>query len=181
MRKTAKGFTLIELLMVLLVLSLLITLAIGAAAKAIKNGRELRADSMREALQLALMQYRSGEEKWPCPLVPDVVDANSDTRAMFSTFDTVEKNAQLFQALIDKGTYLDDAAMLTIVGGRAADKGDRKERVMLGGTRMPLRVAREKYKGARLPLGYLDPGNQDRFIAYKIVFNLVTDEPVVER
>ncbi|MCL1921039.1 MAG: prepilin-type N-terminal cleavage/methylation domain-containing protein [Kiritimatiellaeota bacterium] len=172
MRK--KGFTLIELLLVILVMSLIVTLSIGAAMKAIIAGRDFRVEAMRDGLELALKDYYAKEGTWPCPLPPD--GGNS----IFATFDTVEKNIKVFENVIKarNRTSLDPAGFMTVFKG-TPKAGDN--RVLLGGTRMSLREALEKHPGDDFPLGYPNPRNQSEFVVYWIRFNLMTDSAEVSR
>ena len=171
-RAAEKGFTLIELMMVIVVLALIMSLAIGAAVKSVSAGRELRADAMRDGLKSALVDYYAKEGKWPCALPPD------NNTSQFSTFDTVEKNTRVFSRVISKGIYLDNSAFLTVVGGA---QGSENARVLKGGHRLSLREAKEKYPGGDFPLGYPNPKDQTEFLVYKVTFNLTTDSVSVER
>ena len=173
-RTAEKGFTMIELLMVIVVLALIMSLAIGAAIRSVNAGRELRADSMRDALEVALVAYLSAEGAWPCSLPPDPPDPDNPS-FIYSTFKSVSKNQEVFEKVISKGGYLDTSAFMTVVGGTEIG-----ERSVQGGTRLSLRDALERSEG-HLPIGYVNPKKRDEFIAYKITFNLMTDSVLVER
>lgn len=176
------GFTLVELLMVIVVLSVLVTLGIGAGTRSLKSGRNLKADSMRDALRVALDSYRAQVGRWPCELEPDKLDFSDPEAIYFSTYADEKGNIKVFREIIEAGgaranPYLATEALLTVIGG-APEKGHKH--YLKGGTRMSLREAIEK-KHKDTPLGYPDPDDPSMFKLYKVVFNLRTDSVTVER
>ena len=177
--RAEKGFTMIELMMVIVVLALIMSLAIGAAIRSISAGRELRADAMRDALNSALSDYRAREGKWPCALPPDNSDDQGNPTSHFSTFDTVDGNKKVFGKLIekkDKG-YLDASAFLVVVNPTPDGANPRVAR----GKRMSLLAAMDANLNNDCAIGYPNPRDQTEFIVYKVKFNLTTDSVTVER
>ena len=157
--KTKMGFTLIELMMVVLVMALIATLATGAAMKAMELARKRQVESMRVALQGALVNYRATEERWPLTLEPPAGSNGVEFR---------ENNARVFAPLIEnpKKLYLDPSALLTKVPGKGV---------------MPLRKAMElRIDPASCPLGYSDPINRAIFKCFKVTFSLSLDTVSVE-
>lgn len=149
-RSGKKGFTLVELLMVIVVMALVATLATSAASKSIKQGRQKRIDTTAKSLQMALVNYRAQEGRWPVGLDPD---ARKDT-VTFSG----ERNKEVFEKLITARIYLEPSGLLTIANGK----------------RMSLREAMDR-GNFNVPIGYPNPQNQSEFKYFTVVFNLTTD------
>jgi prepilin-type N-terminal cleavage/methylation domain-containing protein len=158
--KTKTGFTLIELMMVVLVMAIIATLATGGAMKAMELARKRQIESMRVALQGALVNYRAAEERWPLTLMPLAGSTVVEFR---------ENNALVFAPLIEtpKNRYLDPSALLTKVPGKGV---------------MPLRKAIElRIAPEECPLGYPDPANKDVFRYFKVTFDFTMDNVSVEQ
>ena len=158
--KTKTGFTLIELMMVVLVMAIVATLAIGAVLKSKKQPQDARIKATCTALMMGLTNYRVAEQRWPLTLVPE---AGSNIVVIR------ENNARVFAPLFEnsKKIYVDPSALLTKVPGKGV---------------MPLRKAIElKIAPEECSLGYPDPANRDIFKYYKVTFNLSLDTVNVEQ
>jgi len=155
-----KGFTLVELMMVIVVMAIIATLATGAAMKSISQAKVHRINTTRVALQMALVNYRTEEERWPLALEP---------KAGKTTVEFRDNNGKVFAPLIEnpKRNYLDASALLTKVPGYGV---------------MALREALERKISPELcSLGYPDPEKSGTFIFYKITFDLTFDSVKVDR
>lgn len=60
-----KGFTIVELLMVVGILSVLMTIVTTAAAGALKQSRERRADALVAMVQAGIATYYAQKDEWP--------------------------------------------------------------------------------------------------------------------
>ena len=183
MNNQKKGFTLVELLLVIAVMALLATLTIGGVAKATKNAREKRIDSMCRSLQMSLVSFKAQEGRWPVKrdpgLNPNTIngEARNETslnpdpyKQSMATF-TGEYNWHVFQDLIPtkgtkKGYYLSPAEFLVKVRG---------------GKTKSLREAIDDGATSNISFGYADPNNQSVFRYFKVEFNLMTDSVTVSR
>ena len=103
------GFTMVELMVVVAVIAVVASLVTGAAMKSIKQSREKRVDATIQGLQMALMNYRARENKWPNVFLSQTV--SSDGSIWFHGVD----NQKVFKELINGGSdgatrYLDGAS-----------------------------------------------------------------------
>jgi prepilin-type N-terminal cleavage/methylation domain-containing protein len=158
--KTKTGFTLIELMMVVLVMAILATLAIGAVLKSKKQPQDARIKATCMALSMGLTNYRAAEQRWPLTLAPE-----SGSNIVVIR----EDNARVFAPLLkDSNKYFFDvSALMTKVPGKGV---------------MPLREAmKQKIPPEACPLGYPDPANRDIFKYFKVTFNLSLDTVSVEQ
>jgi prepilin-type N-terminal cleavage/methylation domain-containing protein len=157
--KTKMGFTLIELMMVVLVMAIIATLAIGAVLKSRKQPQDTQFKTTARVLQMGLTNYRAAEQRWPLTLVPQADSKFLEFR---------EDNARVFAPLFEnsKKLYLDPSALLTKVSGKGV---------------MPLRKAIElRIAPEACPLGYPDPAHKEIFRYFKVTFDLSMDTVSVE-
>lgn len=171
MKRSRKGFTILELLVVISIIAIVATLATGAAMKSIRQGRKRRVETMRAALQMALVTYRTQQGEWPFKIGEDVKnnDKDSDDEDKEYIYTCHGKdNKKVFTKLYEKkgektAGYLDPSAFFVYYkGGRRLLKdvpeGDRKD----------------------LPIGYPDIKNQDKFRYFSIEYNRMTDSVSVK-
>jgi prepilin-type N-terminal cleavage/methylation domain-containing protein len=155
-----KGFTLVELMMVMVVLAIIATLATGAAMKSIRQAKEQRINATQSALELALVNYRAAEGRWP-----SMEGAISETNKCSFGKD----NYKVFGPLLTskKRVYLDPASLLTKVDGEGV---------------ISLRDALEKkISPDKCPIGYPNPSKANDFRYYKVTINLEYDTVKVSR
>jgi len=156
-----RGFTILELLMVISIMAVIATFATGAALKSVKNSRSKRADSMRQVLEMAIVNYRAQENEWPFRIA-DLEQDKSDNNIYWAKG---TKNAIVFKKLLtSKSTvYLDGSGLLTAIGGR-----------------MTVKTARENGL-SDIPIGYPDPDNPNTFKYYNVKYLALTDTVKVEK
>lgn len=161
-----RGFTILELLIVVSIIAIIATLAIGAAIKSVKQSRVRRIDTMAKGLEIALANYRAQENTWPFSISDCVQDRYDLTRYWIHG----KNNAKAFQKLYDgsggqkKSAYLEPSSYL----------------VLSGGSRLSLRVAIDKGR-TDAAFGYPHPENTSRFCCYCICYNPLTDSVKVVR
>lgn len=149
---TRRGFTILELLIVISIMAMLATLATGAALKAIKQSRTKRISATITALEMALMNYRAQENKWPFDI--GSLEKTSDGYYWAKG----QNNAAVFRAMFTSSTvYLDGSALMTNVKGR-----------------MTVKQALEKGIN-NIPIGYPDPENPNVFKYFNVRYAPLTD------
>jgi len=158
------GFTMVELMVVVAVIAVVASLVTGAAMKSIKQSREKRVDATIQGLQMALMNYRARENKWPNVFLSQTV--SSDGSIWFHGVD----NQKVFKELINGGSdgatrYLDGASLLVSVNGQ----------------RMTLLQALQKSKSSEKSIGYPWPQNQNIFGCFCVEYNPLTDSVKIHR
>jgi prepilin-type N-terminal cleavage/methylation domain-containing protein len=171
MKNRKKGFTLVELMLVIAVMAILATLSIGGFMKILRNAREKRINAMRDSLELALVNFRGHQGRWPVGLKPA---RQGDYIVTFRGSDQqgAAKNWEVFEEIVKDGKYLSAADYLTRINGQgmvvslqeAIDGKDKRGRSLPGGTK---------------PLGYANPLNQRTFHYFYVEFNLLTDSAKV--
>jgi len=161
-KRTRSGFTILELLVVISIMAVVATLATGAVLKAVKQSREKRVDTTIKTLEMALMNFRARENRWPVTLAPA---KSADTSVWFHGVDNAEVFKDLYAGGSDKATtYLDASALLV------STKQGRKT----------LREALTLHMND-MSIGYPLPSNPNIFCCYCIEFNLITDSVRVHR
>lgn len=164
--RSAAGFTILELLVVIAIMAVIATLATGAAIKAVKQGRTKKIDATCKALEMALMNYRAQEGKWPFK----VTELEQPDRNVEKYWAHGENNKKVFKDMYhgpgsaNQTAFLDGSALLTLVGGE----------------RVQLRTA----LGARktdVPLIYPDPNNTSITRYFCVEYNPVTDKTTVHK
>lgn len=158
---TRRGFTILELLIVISIMAIIATFATGAALKSIKNSRSKRADTMRQVLEMAIINYRAQENEWPFTLT----ELDQDTSDNNIYWAKGSKNAVVFKKLLTSTStvYLDGSGLMTAVNGR-----------------MSVKKARESGL-SDIPIGYPDPDNSNVFKYYNVKYLALTDTVKVER
>lgn len=165
--RAAAGFTILELLVVIAIMAVLATLATGAAIKSVKQSRVRKVESTCRALEMALVNYRAQEGKWPFSPKSDLDEDPYDKNIRWAHG---EDNKEVFKKVYhgpgsaNNTAYLDASALLTLVEGR----------------RVQLRAA----LGARktdVPLVYPDPSNTTKIRYYCVRYNTQTDSVTIER
>jgi len=161
--KTKTGFKLATEVKILLVFAIFAA-AIGAivltSVSHPRRGPSIpRVDATRVSLELALMNFRAVEGRWPVTFEP--VGTN---KIVFC-----EDNARVFAPLLNnpKRQYFDASMLLTKVPGQGV---------------LPLNKALKKgIAPEQCPLGYLDPPNKEIFKCFKVTIDLRFDTVKVER
>jgi len=158
---TRRGFTILELLMVISIMAVIATFATGAALKSIKNSRSKRADTMRQVLEMAIINYRAQENEWPFKIA-DLEQDKTDSNIYWAKG---AKNAIVFRKLLTSTStvYLDGSGLMTAVSGR-----------------MTVKTARENGL-SDIPIGYPDPDNPNTFKYYNVKYLALTDTVKVEK
>ncbi|MEI7901014.1 MAG: type II secretion system protein [bacterium] len=160
-KKPRRGFTILELLVVISIMAVLATLSIGAATRAIKRVRNNRIDSTCKALEMALMNYRAQENKWPVTMKP----SGNDSKVVYQD----KENKEVFKPLYktsgsSRTSYLDASAVLADYQGHIT----------------PLQKVLSKGI-TDVPLAYPDPEKTSRICYFRVEFNLLTDSVKVSR
>ena len=170
-KRTRRGFTIVELLVVISVMAVIATLAIGAAIKSVKQSSRRRIDTMARALEMALSSYRAQENAWPF----DVSDLDKDPRDSGVLWAHGANNVKVFKKMYPGAgssmVYLDASAFLSI-------------EVIDPDTKKPTRSLRsvlnlKQYDKAAL--GYPLPDNPNRFCYYCVCYFPLTDTVKVLR
>ena len=118
--RPAAGFTILELLVVIAIMAVVATLATGAVVKAVKQGRVRRVEATCRALEMALVNYRAQEGKWPFKL-SELTQNNNSQDAYWAHG---EDNKKVFKEVYhgpqsaNKTAYLDASALLALYEGR---------------------------------------------------------------
>ncbi len=182
------GFTIIELLVVISIMAVIATLATGAALKSIQQSRKKRVNITAKALEAALVNYRALKDEWPYPFkasagtMDPVCDKYKKTAgfARTVTFGKYshdehgcgEKRKGRYEASENHRVFKE--VFEEVKKGRALiDTSSILTRVKDGG-RMTVREALERNK-TEIPVGYLNPENQNEFIFFKVQYNFDTD------
>lgn len=161
---TRRGFTILELLIVISIIAIIATLATGAAIKSMKQNREKRIAVMAKGLEVALMNYRAQENKWPFDLNDRFRKNPEESRYWFHG---EEENFEAFQKMFGGTTsYLDENAYLVTVKG---SRGTLKEALKKGG------------KSVQASFGYPKPDDTSRFCYFCVCYSPLTDTVKVVR
>lgn len=159
MTANRRGFTIIELLIVIAIMSVVATLATGAAMKSIKNNRLKRIAVTAQALETALVNYRALHGEWPIKFDDDGHDGKNDYVDVIKGKDNAEVFAPLLRDVRNKKALVDTSALLTRVNGK----------------RMTVKQALEKSGNSDIPIGYPNPANQDEFEFFTVEFDFRTE------
>lgn len=144
------GFTILELLIVISIMALLATLAIGAAQKAKISARKKNIAATIQTLELAVGNYKANENRWP-------FDINSLQRDGDYYWAKGQKNAVVFGNLLKSSTrYLDGSGLMTNVKGRMTVKQALEKGII------------------DIPIGYLDPINPNVFKYFDVRYAPLT-------
>jgi len=159
----ASGFTILELLVVISIMAVIATLATGAAIKAVKQGRVRKIEATCKALEMALVNYRAQEGKWPFR----VSELEQPDRNVEEYWAHGKDNKKVFKNVYhgprspNQTAFLDGSALLALYeGGRA------QLRAVLT-------------KTTDVPLIYPDPDNTSVTRFYCVEYNPVTDKVTV--
>lgn len=165
-RTTRRGFTILELLVVISIMAIIATLAVGAASKSIKQSRSKRIDAMITSLEIALQNYRAQNNEWPFS-ISDLAQDRKDPNLYWSHG---VQNIEVFKKMYhgaagpSRTVYLDASALFTVVNGK----------------RMTLRAALE-LRRVDAPLGYPVPNDTSKFAFFCVRYAPLTDTVKVMR
>ncbi|MDX9867996.1 MAG: type II secretion system protein [Kiritimatiellia bacterium] len=167
LKSRTAGFTILELLIVISIMAVIATLATGAVVKAIKQGRQKRVEATCRALEMALVNYRTQEGKWPFKLNDlDRQGTEGQSRNDKKYWAHGEDNAKVFKELYQgagqKTVYLDASAVMALLDG---------QRVQL---RAALSAGRRD-----VPLIYADPNETSILRYYCVEYRVETDTVAV--
>ncbi|MBO4288029.1 MAG: prepilin-type N-terminal cleavage/methylation domain-containing protein [Kiritimatiellae bacterium] len=161
--KKRAGFTLIELLIVISIIAIVATLAIGAAVKAIHQGKVKRVAATATTLQMAIMNYRAQRGNWPF-IRPggksdgDFAHASSGTEVRTIKGGKDSKAGDVWAKLYKNG-YIDGSGIMCYHNGSVKT----------------LNTVSRREANDGLQIGFRDPDESSRFRYYNIQFNLATE------
>jgi prepilin-type N-terminal cleavage/methylation domain-containing protein len=155
-----RGFTIIELLVVISIMAVLATLVTGAAMKAMKQSRVKRILATCKGLEVALMNYRAQENKWPCKLNTQ----NNATTVWYHGEDNKEVFKDMYYGGAGSSTtaYLEGSSLMAYYNG----------------SRTTLNKALGMGR-SDVALMYPNPDEPSRVNFYCVEFNLITDSAKV--
>ena len=161
-RKRA-GFTLIELLIVISIIAIVATLAIGAAVKAIHQGKVKRVAATAETLKMAIMNYRGQRGNWPFVRPGGKSDGDFASAPKGTEVRTIkggkDSKAGDVCAKLYKNSYIDGSGIVCYY------KGEIKTLNTISRTSV----------SEGLQLGFRDPDESTRFRYFNIQFNTATE------
>lgn len=178
------GFTLVEMLMVVAVLSILMTIAIGVGKNAFEGGRAERQKAMRMALEQAVAAYYAQEGEWPKAIERRIEQGDADSVQLTSA----EANS-VFQDVVGKaygksGTVkaelIDAAGLFVCRESPAIDQG-RADGIDF--SRATAKGSKRRIALSQMAFGYAQPsdnykqipGAAGKFIRFTLTYNAKTD------
>ena len=161
-RKRA-GFTLIELLIVISIIAIVATLAIGAAVKAIHQGKVKRVAATAETLKMAIMNYRGQRGNWPFVRPGGKSDGDFASAPKGTEVRTIkggkDSKAGDVWAKLYKNSYIDGSGIVCYYTGEIKT----------------LNTISRTSVSEGLQLGFRDPDESTRFRYFNIQFNTATE------
>ncbi len=157
------GFTLIELLIVISIIAVVATLAIGAAVRAIHQGKVKRIASTATTLQMAIMNYRGQRGNWPFVRPGGKNDGDFDPAPRGTDVRTIkggkDSKAGDAWAKLYKNGYIDGSGIQCYHNGEIKTLNTVSRAAAAGGVQ----------------LGYRDPDESTKFRYFNIQFNTATE------
>lgn len=154
------AFTLIELLIVISIIAIVATLAVGAAVKAIHQGKVKRIATTALTLKMAIMNYRSQRGNWPFVRPGGKSNGDFSGKGNVRTLKGgADSRAGDVWAKLYKDSYIDGSGILCYYKGEIKALNTVSRREASGG----------------IQLGFRDPDESTRFLYYNIKFNTATE------